>query len=123
MPYPTQGDLGMRTLDFVITALKDAKYVGMSYCIDNLKVYQGVRRVVDISPTDYGKYVDTNAQKVVDIKEGSHVKSKDQLLEEALAMKIGVDYALIKNERVAIVNNSENEVYNGIYGAPLKSMF
>ncbi len=125
MPYNESGDLGMFTLDFGIPKLAEranitlSESMGMSYCIDNFKVYHGVRNILEIDSTEYGKLVDQNAPKVVDIKEGSHVKSKDQLLEESLAMKVGVDYALIKNARYPLINNSE-ETYSGKYGAPIK---
>lgn len=103
------------------TAATAAESHGMSYCLDNLKVYQGVDDVIEINPNiyGYGDSVNTNADKVVDIQQSSGVKSKAQLLEESLAMKLGVDNALIRNVRYPLVNNSES-AYNGAYGAPEK---
>ena len=126
MAYPVAEDRGMFTLDFAIPALASRgvtnidESMGMSYCIDDLKVYQGPRRLVELEDGAYGELLDLNAPKVIDIKEGSHIKSKDQLLEESLAMKVGVDYALAKNVKYPLVNNADNAMYNGTYGAPVK---
>ena len=126
MPYLAAGDLGMHVLELAIPTLAARgvttldESMGMSYCIDDLKVYHGPRSIVEVKPDTFGKFLDLNAPKVVDIKEGSHIKSKDQLLEEALAMKVGVDRALVKNEKYPLINNSESELYNGKYGAPVK---
>lgn len=103
------------------TAATAAESYGMSYCLDNLKIYQGVDDVVDIDPDiyGYGDQLNTNADKVVDIQQSSGVKSKAQLLDESLSMKLGVDSALIRNVRYPLVNNSES-AYSGAYGAPEK---
>ena len=87
---------------------------GMSYCIDNLKIYQGEKltKFHELDPDDYGIMVGLNAEKTIDVQEGSGAKSKAQLLEDSLCLKVGVDYALFKNERRAI--------YDGTYGAPVK---
>ncbi len=93
---------------------------GMSWCLDNLKVYQGVRSVIDMEEGTYGSAVNVLAEKVVDIQEAAGIKSKGQLLEEALAMKVGVDYALLRNQRYSLLGNSDREEYDGVYGAPTK---
>ena len=99
---------------------KAASSYGMNWCLDNLKVYQGVRSIVDIEEGTYGSAVNALAEKVIDIQEAAGIKSKGQLLEEALAMKVGVDYALLRNQRYSLINNSDSEAYNGAYGAPKK---
>ncbi len=93
---------------------------GMSWCLDNLRVYQGVRSIVTLDETQYGSEVNTMAEKVIDIQEAAGIKSKAQLLEESLAMKVGVDYALAQNARYSLVNNAEQELYDAAYGAPVK---
>jgi len=127
MPYPPDS-MGMQNLYVGLpastgrTAATEAESLGMSYCLDNLKVYQGVDKPMYIDPAiyGYGAGVNNQAEKVVDIQEKAGVKSKAQILEEALAMKLGVDYALARNVRYPLVNNTENESYSGVYGAPKK---
>lgn len=126
MLYPSAGDLGILLLYFAIPAAADrantdaATTYGMSWCLDNLKIYQGVRSVVELDETNFGSLVNTFAEKVVDVQEAAGVKSKAQLLEEALAMKIGVNHALVRNKRYPLLNNQDSEAYNGAYGAPVK---
>ena len=124
-PYPANS-MGMQNLYVGIPAsasrpVSEAESFGMSYCLDNLKVYQGVDNIMYIDPAVYGYGAGVNnlAEKVVDIQEMAGVKSKAQLLEEALAMKLGVDYALVRNERYPLVDNSDF-YYDGTYGAPEK---
>lgn len=99
---------------------KAATSYGMNWCLDNLKVYQGVRSIIDIEEGIYGSAVNALAEKVIDIQEAAGIKSKGQLLEEALAMKVGVEYALLRNQRYSLINNGDREEYNGVYGAPKK---
>ena len=126
MTYVDQDDVGIFYLYFGIPKSAEradtsaANTYGMSWCLDNLKVYQGVRSVVELEKTNYGSAVNVLAEKVVDIQEAAGIKSKGQLLEEALAMKVGVDYALLRNQRYPLINNRESEKYNGAYGAPTK---
>ena len=125
MPYP-KDSIGMQCF-FVgfpaaaSRAVSGNDSIGMSYCLDNLRVYQNVDDVVKVDPDiyGYGGELDTNAEKVIEILESSTVKSKAQILNEALAMKLGVDNALIRNVKYPLVNNSESK-YNGTYGAPQK---
>lgn len=84
--------------------------IGMSVCFDNIKIYQGVNIPVDIDPTNSGLMINTSVEKVIDIIKSTDYKNATQLLEEALAMKLGVDYALVRNEKKAI--------FDGTYGAP-----
>ena len=126
IPYQMAGDLGMSALDFVIaagaarTAGSAAESLGMSYCLDNFKLYHGTKYLYDFADDDYGKYVDTGAAKTVTILESATEKTKDKILEETLAMKLGVDYALVKNSRYALTNNSDSASYSNSYGAPVK---
>ena len=124
--YPAENDIGIYQLFFGLPKDTErsekaaSESYGMSYCFDNLKIYQGVTGVVELDPKSYGSAVNTLADKVIDIQESAGVKSKAQILEEALAMKVGVDYALVRNERCSLVNNSDREDYNSSYGAPVK---
>lgn len=87
-----------------------ADSLGMNVCFDNIKVYQGVNIPVAIDENNKGLSVNTNEEKVIDIRESANDKTATELLEESLAMKLGVDYALVRNEKQAI--------YDGTYGAP-----
>lgn len=128
MNYTSSGDLGMYYLYFGIptsTARADktaSSSKGMSFCMDNLKVYQGVRSIqtLDVATYGYGSGVNTLAEKVIDIQESAGVKSKAQLLEDSLAMKVGVEYALIRNVRYSLLSNADRSEYSGAYGAPAK---
>lgn len=127
MTYESADDVGIFYLYIGMPAYGSradkvaANSYGMSFCLDNLRVYQGVRQIVDIDDSEHGSAINPLAEKVIDIQEAAGIKSKAQLLEEALAMKVGVNYALVRNERLALLNNAANELYNGIYGAPVKS--
>ncbi len=120
--YAADGDVGMSTYYIQIPGGGSASRAGMGFCLDNLKVYQGVKGTVDlpVSEYGYGTRIDTHADKVVDVQTSVNDKSKAQLLEEALAMKVGVDFALARNVRYALTNNESNANYSGRYGAPIK---
>lgn len=92
--------------------------MGMSYCIDNVKIYSGAPEFQDIGADDFGTKVDRNFPITVDIQKNANDKSKAQVLEESLAMKVGVDSALIRGVKYALVGNEKQENYSGVYGAP-----
>lgn len=122
-PYTSVGDIGMYQLFTGFSSSRSApgkESIGMSLCLDNLKVYHGTTSLTTLEENEYGSEINTLLEKTVDIKESAYVKSKAQLIEEALAMKIGVDQALLRNERYSLIENAQNEKYNGIYGAPVK---
>ncbi len=119
----TTGDMGFKWLRLGVPGISEspvsaAERNGMSYCVDNLKIYNTTELEVaeSISPTDYGMSVNTAAEKSIDIKEGSGAKSDAQLLAEALCMKVGVDYALVRNEKQAIFVDSDT---SEAYGSPV----
>ena len=116
--------------------------LGQSYCIDNVIAYnveQYLGEYVDengeakdnyskvlVSYDDvavygtpdkpYGENVAPNAAKTIEILSGSGEKSDLQYLNEALLMKVGVEYGRFANVRKAILNDA-----NGVaYGAPVK---
>ncbi len=122
MLYAAEGDVGISKFYIQIVGGGSANRAGMGFCIDNLKIYHGVQGTVDLpaSKYGYGSRIDIHAEKVVDIQTSVNDKSKAQLLEEALAMKVGVDFALARNVRYALTNNKNSEEYSGKYGAPVK---
>ena len=88
-----------------------ADSIGMNVCFDNISIYQNCNIPVDIDPSNSGLLVDSNAEKVINIIKSANDKTAAQLLEESLAMKLGVNYALVRNEKQAI--------YDGTYGGPV----
>lgn len=126
MFYPVADDVGILLLYLGFPAAASradtdaATTYGMSWCLDNLKIYQGVRGIVELDKTNYGSMINSFADKVIDIQESAGFKTKAQILEEALAMKVGVNHALVRNQRYPLLNNQDSEAYNGAYGAPVK---
>ena len=83
------------------------KQDGMSFCIDDLQIYQGVVNPVDketVQSMGPGLNIDPLVPKTVDIKTGSGEKTVDQLLEEALCLKLDVPYALFRNEKTSLAD-------------------
>ena len=138
IPYEMEGDIGFGTFVFGFAAFEAQKVkvsdtytyslpariggydgIGKSYCLDNLKIYQGVTDVVEL-PKGYGSAINTLKEKVIDIQENANAKSKAQILEESLAMKVGVDYVLAKNVKYPLFANQKNSAYNNVYGKPVK---
>ena len=118
IPYQQgkEGAGGIRYLDIgfgAAAAAEIADRVGMSFCIDNLKAYSGAKGIatIDQSVHGYGQKINTIADKVVDIKTSDGVKGKNQLVEESLALKLGVNYALARGEKIVMDTK-------GGYGAP-----
>jgi hypothetical protein len=127
MTYGDAGDIGLWRVYFGFQksterAVKSQEEThGMSYCIDNLRAYQGVTDNIELPADDYGLRVNTLEDKVIEIQKNAQDKTKTQRLLEVLAMKVGVEQALIRNEKVSLVDNSGAEYYNGTYGAPVKN--
>ncbi len=121
--YTATGDIGILNLYFGFSgtrAVSGAESVGMSICFDNIKVYTGTNKITEFGDDEYGERINPLADKVIEIKESAYVKSKSQVIEEALAMKVGVDNALIRNIKYSLVGNADNALYGGLYGAPVK---
>jgi len=115
-PFKTVGDAGFTSfrLGLPSTTGADAiaERIGTSYCVDNFQVYQNTKALLDNETLDAmgaGELVNRIAEKPINIMSGTG-KSTAQLLEEALCMKVGVDYVLFRNEKRAI--------FDGTYGAP-----
>ena len=89
---------------------------GMSFCVDDLMIYQGVNKPVDkatIQSMGPGLNIDPLVPKTVDIKSGSGEKTVEKLLEEALCLKLEVPYALFKNEKISLANYCTPTRVNG----------
>ncbi|MBQ8290485.1 MAG: heparinase II/III family protein [Clostridia bacterium] len=108
---------------------EDKDYIyGQSYCIDNLAMYNGesgmkvlpIEDILSIGTEDkpYGTKINSSAAKVIEILSGSGEKSNIQYVNEALLLKVGVEYGLYAKQRKAILTDSITELP---YGAPIKS--
>ncbi len=97
------GDSGVQKLYLGMEASNGATTEGMSYCVDNLRIYQDVAEPLpNIAQYGYGVFVETNADKTVPIYKNADDKTVEQILSESLAMKLGVPSALVKNEKIDI---------------------
>ncbi len=118
-PFEQASDNGMRTLSFGIGAASGDRE-GMSYCIDDLQVYQKVKGIVDLSDsTDYGIKIDTLFEKTVDVQDGPGNKSVEQTINEALCLKVGVDSVLSKNVKISIKDYCTPTIVDGNVMIPL----
>ncbi len=115
-PYASAGDTGFSSLRVGLPATNGdaaaANRMGAGYCLDNFQIYQNTKSIFTDSTIDalgYGELINKLADKPILIQSGRD-KTTAQLLEEALCMKVGVDYALFKNEKAPI--------FDGTYGAP-----
>jgi hypothetical protein len=104
LPYGNDtGDSGVQTLYLGMSSTTDEKKDGMSYCLDNLRIYQDATLpFTDLSQYGYGVFVETNAEKTVPIYKNADDKTVEQILAESLAMKLGVPSALARNEKIDI---------------------
>ncbi len=93
---------------------------GMSICYDNIAVYQaqGLQGLKDVSSMGYGMFVDTSKDKTIEIFEGKNQKFPDQVLAEALFMKLGVDSAYGWGEKIEALTAAPVKV-NGTVMVPL----
>ena len=97
------GDSGVQTLYIGMSTASSAEQNGMSYCMDNLRIYQDASAPLkNIAQYGYGVFVETNADKTVPIYKNADDKTVEQILAESLAMKLGVPAALARNEKIDI---------------------
>ena len=89
---------------------------GQSYCLDNVKLYNGSATSVEFGKDEYGKNVNTALAKTIEILSAGASKTTMQYINSGLVMKVGSEWALSKNERIAIMKNDEGVAY----GAPVK---
>ena len=118
--YELAKDKGMKDLSigFEKNTAKDRN--GMSFCIDDLQIYQKVKEPLDLTGvTDYGSKINPLAAIVVDVQDGPGNKSTEQLINEALCMKVGVSSALIKNQKQSIEDYVTPAIVDGHVMIPL----
>ena len=77
---------------------------GMSICFDNVQVYQSpyLTSKVEVDPAEYGIFVDKSTDKTVPIYKDATEKTPEQVLNEALFMKLGVASALAGGKKEAV---------------------
>ncbi len=103
--------------------------IGMSWCLDNLRLYTGVKQPYgdeyfikeNGDPVESVK-VDTAAEKPIAIKTNTGEKTKAQYLAESLCMKIGVDYGYygISSHSVRSRNPILTADDGTVFGAPVR---
>ncbi len=122
--YKTLGDIGLLELKIGFPAGNPSyldSRIGATYCVDNLQIYQNTKEILSndvVNAAGPGERLDTEVPKVIEIL-SSTGKTVDEILEEALCMKLGVDYALERNKKVSIFE-STGEGGKTVYGAPAK---
>lgn len=102
-------------LDYIRIGQASGCTVGLSWCLDNFSVHNGPKRELteeEFKQYGYGTTVNVDAAKTVTIL-GSGSSQKTDVFENMLCMKVGVNYALLKQKRVPIFED-------GKYGAPVK---
>ena len=110
----SSGDSGIQNLFLGMSKTTDPEKDGMSYCIDNFRMYQDVSKPLkNLDEYGNGIFVETNAEKVVPIYKNSSDKTVEQILAESLAMKLGVPSALARNEKIDISKYFIPTVVNG----------
>ena len=124
--YSEDGDKAMRSIAFGIDkAEAGVDRSGMSYCIDDLSLYQmdelsqSTNDIFDLSGVDkYGSTVDFTAPIVIDIQDGP-AKSVGEIIKEALCLKVGANSALWKNQKMSLSDYFTPEIIDGNLMIPL----
>ena len=117
-----QANTGYNGLDFLRIGLPDVSSqlasqarAGQSWCIDNLKAYCNATRPLteeEVDAQGYGVNVDTSKPQTVKIEGVDGEKTTGWYIDHALALKVGVNYALLNGEQV--------NIFDGYYGAPVE---
>ena len=108
---------GIQLFRFQSTSGDTAANYGTSICFDNMKAYQGVNKIVEITEDmGYGSLVSINYPVTENIiGSGSGAAKVD--LNTVLSLKVGVDYCYLNGQRLPIATAEDGTVY----GAPVKS--
>ena len=117
-PYTNPLDKGLQYIRLGLPASAEESRIGTSFCIDDFQIYQNSKEIMtdaELNALGNGQLVDPTREKTIDIQSGTG-KSMVRILEESLSMKVGVNYALFKNEKRAIYTSEDGVVY----GAPTK---
>ena len=118
--YELSKDVGMKDLYFAIDKITSGDREGMSYCIDDLQIYQNVKEPLDLTGVeDYGSKINPLAAITVDIQDGPGSKSTEQIINEALCMKLGVSSALVRNTKQSLADYCNPEIIDGKVMIPL----
>ncbi len=91
------------------------KNFGSSFCIDEVKLYNGSSVPTKIAADNYGANVNVDAAKTVEILGGE--KTVTQYIDEGLVMKVGVDYSLAKGQKNPLILSEDGKK---AYGAPVE---
>jgi hypothetical protein len=113
--YTSSAQKGAKNCRFIIPAITSAT-LGSGYCVDDVRIYNGSSVPVVLTPSEdnpAGSKVNVLAPKPITILGNANDKSAEQILADALCMKVGVNYALVRNERQPIFEG-------GKYGGPVK---
>ena len=108
---------GIQIFRFQSTGSDKEEDFGTGICFDNMKFYDGVNHIVDITPEmGYGSRVSTGYAKTIEIigNVGSVGDAEDMFA--ALSMKVGVDYCYINRTRKPIATAADGTAY----GAPVR---
>ncbi len=119
--YTNGTDVGIQNLYFGIGGGGPEK-VGMGFCIDDLEIYHNTK--VAYSNIDSlgtaGSKIDNNAEIAIDIQEGPGAKNTEEIISEALCMKVGVESALIRNTKASIAEYCTPVIVDGRVMVPLE---
>jgi len=101
---------------FFIGIPKNTKTLGHSYCVDNVKLYNGVQMPTGVPAyLGYGNNVDVTQAKTEEIIGSDKGKTTLQYISEGLIMKTGFGYCVDAGQRRPILTDGNN-----VYGAPVK---
>ena len=116
MTYTAKSGTGIRLARFQSTG-GDQDNIGNSLCFDNLKYYEGVNQVTELtSDMGYGENVNTSYPITEDIIGDASVSESKDDISAALSMKVGVNYCYFNKTRTPIFEAEDGTAY----GAPVK---
>ena len=120
-PYAESGDKAMKTISLGVDATTaGVDRSGMSYCIDDFRLYQSSKQIYDLSGiTEYGSSVNYNAPILVNVQDGPGGKSTEETIKDALCLKVGVNSALWKNKKKSLSDYATPEIIDGNLMIPL----
>ncbi len=113
--YNSSADKGVSGVAFIIPP-KGSTNIGSGYCIDDLRIYNGSAVPTPLPLTgadeDAGSKINALMPKTIVVQKNANEKTVSQILADALCMKVGVNYALVRDVRKPIFEG-------GSYGAPV----
>ena len=107
---------GIQFFRFQSTGADSPENYGSSICFDNVKAYDGVNEIVEITKEmGHGTLVNAGGNITEDIEGGNSNTGVSTSIYSALSMKVGVDYCYLNGERKPIQTAKDGEI---VYGAP-----